>query len=99
MLFKNNKINLSVHLKKEQKNEVRSFASSTNQFSYLKTKHSWHLVDPSPWPFVAGVGALFFTTGNVLYMHKYIGGGHMLILGLITILYVMFIFSYGLLIY
>ena len=38
------------------------------QFKYLKTKHSWHLVDPSPWPLVASLGAFFMTSGGVLYM-------------------------------
>jgi hypothetical protein len=27
------------------------------QFKYLKTTHSYHLVDPSPWPIVASLGA------------------------------------------
>ena len=44
-------------------------------FDYLKTRHSWHLVDPSPWPFVAALGAFFMTSGGVLYMHNYSGGG------------------------
>ena len=40
------------------------------QFKYLKTRHTWHLVDPSPWPLVASLGAFFMTTGGVLYMHN-----------------------------
>jgi len=60
------------------------------QFKYLKTKHSYHLVDPSPWPLVASLGAFFLTTGMVSYMHNFIGGGRLLTTGFILILYVMF---------
>lgn len=60
---------------------------------YLKKnnqKHPFHLVDPSPWPFVGSIGAFGFTFGTVLYMHKYSGGFLLFILGLFTILYTMF---------
>ena len=60
------------------------------QFKYLKTAHSYHLVDPSPWPFVASMGAFMLTTGLVLYMHRYIGGWNLFSTGFIIILYVMF---------
>nr|YP_009340739.1 cytochrome c oxidase subunit III [Sargassum natans]APR74042.1 cytochrome c oxidase subunit III [Sargassum natans] len=53
-------------------------------------RHPFHLVDPSPWPFVAALGGLSSTFGGVLYMHNYDGGGQLLCLGLVTILYVMF---------
>ena len=60
------------------------------QFKYLKTKHAFHLVDPSPWPLVAALGAFMFTTGMVLYMHRFFGGGQLASTGLIIILYVMY---------
>jgi cytochrome c oxidase subunit 3 len=47
------------------------------------------LVDPSPWPLVASLGAFMFTVG-VSYMHKFIGGWNLLITGFSIILYVMF---------
>ena len=59
-------------------------------FTYLKTTHSYHLVDPSPWPIVAAFGAFMLTTGTVLYMHKYIGGWNLLSTGFLIILYVMY---------
>ena len=34
-----------------------SILTSTNVFNYIKTKHSWHLVDPSPWPIIAALAA------------------------------------------
>ena len=64
--------------------------SQNNSFAYIKTKHSWHLVDPSPWPLVASLGAFFMTTGGVLYMQNFLGGGHLCFVGFLTILYVMY---------
>lgn len=60
------------------------------QFKYLRTRHSFHLVDPSPWPLVASLGALMLTTGGVLYMHKFYGGGQLCLTGFFLILYVMY---------
>ena len=59
-------------------------------FKYIKTKHSWHLVDPSPWPFVASIGAITMTLGGVLYMHNFLNGGNVLICGILTIIFVMY---------
>lgn len=61
-----------------------------NQFSYLKTKHSYHLVDPSPWPIVASFGAFMLTSGLVLFMHKFVGGWALFQTGFILIIYVMY---------
>ena len=52
--------------------------------------HQFHLVDPSPWPLVASMGAFTLTTGGVMYMHSYNGGGFGLLLGFISIIFVMF---------
>ena len=60
------------------------------RFKYLKTKHSWHLVDPSPWPLVASLGAFFMTLGTVLYMNKFLGGGQLALIGFFILLYVMY---------
>ena len=66
--------------------------------SYLKNsirkdstqKHPFHLVDPSPWPLVASLGAFAMTSGGVLYMHKYIGGSRLFLTGFFITLYVMY---------
>lgn len=60
-------------------------------FNKIKTKHIWHLVDPSPWPLMASIGAFCITTGVVLYMHNYIEGFMMLKFGLFLILFIMYI--------
>jgi len=59
-------------------------------FYYLKTKHSFHLVDPSPWPLIASLGAFMLTIGGVLYMHKFQDGFNLFLTGLLVIFYVMF---------
>jgi len=35
-------------------------------------QHSFHLVDPSPWPLIAAFSALMLTFGGVLYMHGHL---------------------------
>nr|WAK85032.1 cytochrome c oxidase subunit 3 [Amicula sp. isolate GU52X-4 cfCalB7] len=57
---------------------------------FLKIKHSYHLVDPSPWPIIAAFGGFMLTSGLVLYMHKYINGWNLLSIGLFVILYCMY---------
>jgi cytochrome c oxidase subunit 3 len=49
-------------------------------------RHGFHLVDPSPWPIFAAVAAWCSTTGGVMYMHGYIGGGIALAFGIFMIL-------------
>lgn len=56
----------------------------------LKTKHHFHLVDPSPWPLMASLGALALTSGTVLFMHNYYGGLQLIQTGVLIILVVMF---------
>jgi heme/copper-type cytochrome/quinol oxidase subunit 3 len=58
---------------------------------YPKTAHPFHIVDPSPWPFIAAFGAFELTFGMALYMSKYSGGKFLLQLGLVTIIYVMYV--------
>lgn len=62
-----------------------------NTFSYIKTKHKFHLVDPSPWPLLASLGAFMLTTGGVLYMHKVLGGWDLFLNGVVVILFVMYV--------
>jgi cytochrome c oxidase subunit 3 len=68
----------------------KQFIILKEQFKYLKTTHSYHLVDPSPWPLVAALGAFMLTTGLVLYMHRYTGGWDLFLRGFVIILYVMY---------
>nr|YP_010248460.1 cytochrome c oxidase subunit 3 [Coscinodiscus granii]QTK21655.1 cytochrome c oxidase subunit 3 [Coscinodiscus granii] len=68
---------------------IRTF-SKTSSLNLIKTKHSWHLVDPSPWPLIASLGAFTLTSGGVLYMHNFLNGGNLLLTGFFILLYVMF---------
>lgn len=53
--------------------------------------HPYHLVDPSPWPLVASIGALGLTTGSVMYFHRYVYGEILMFIALILIILVMFV--------
>ena len=61
-----------------------------DKFKHIKTKHSYHLVDPSPWPIFASLGAFMLTLGAVLYMHKFSGGWGLFQTGFFAVLYVMY---------
>jgi len=54
-------------------------------------KHPFHLVDTSAWPLFSALGAFTATFGGVTYFHGYEGGSITLSLGLIMILYSMFV--------
>jgi hypothetical protein len=54
-------------------------------------KHPFHLVDPSPWPFVTSVGAFSMAIGFAMYVHAYSGGLSCFFTGFSTILFVMFV--------
>ena len=77
-------------LKKNKNNKMFDNLLFQEQFKYLKTTHSYHLVDPSPWPIVAAFGAFMLTIGGVLYMHKFIGGWSLFSTGFCVIIYVMY---------
>jgi len=47
---------------------------NTHTLQKNNQRHPFHLVDPSPWPFVASLGALGLTFGGVMFMHNYSGG-------------------------
>ena len=58
--------------------------------NHIRTKHSFHLVDPSPWPILGSVGAFSTTVGGVLFMHKFSGGWFLFLTGFSIILFTMF---------
>lgn len=62
-----------------------------NYFSMSMQKHPFHLVDPSPWPLLASLSAFASTVGGVMYMHGYTGGSQLLSLGILMIMYSMFV--------
>ena len=42
--------------------------------------HDYHIIDPSPWPLLASIGAFVITFGGVGYM-RYLNGGSFEMLG------------------
>ncbi|MEM6665877.1 MAG: cytochrome c oxidase subunit 3 [Pseudomonadota bacterium] len=49
--------------------------------------HDYHLVEPSPWPFVGSVAAFVMAVGAVMFMHQ--GGPWIMMAGLVGVLYTM----------
>ena len=76
--------------KTNNSNKVLHTLLLKEQFKYLKTTHSYHLVDPSPWPITAAFGGFMLTSGMTMYMHRYIGGWSLLMTGFAVIFYVMY---------
>jgi cytochrome c oxidase subunit 3 len=56
-----------------------------------KQVHPYHLVDPSPWPFIGSIACLMTTVGAVMYMHSYEGGSILLPSGILMILATMIV--------
>ncbi|MFO1089131.1 MAG: cytochrome c oxidase subunit 3 [Hyphomicrobiales bacterium] len=52
--------------------------------------HDYHLVNPSPWPFVGSISAFILALGAINWMHKVSWGGPVAIVGLLGVLYTMF---------
>jgi len=59
-------------------------------FTKNNQMHSFHLVDPSPWPLITAFSACFLTTGGVLYFHGYLHGAFLWKFGFFMVLFMMF---------
>lgn len=57
----------------------------------ISQRHPFHLVDPSPWPFVASLSAFSCAIGGVLYIHAYQQGFVTLIVSFLMLLGTMFV--------
>ena len=55
-------------------NKKTNFIQSTIYASDSYPKHPYHLVTPSPCPFLGGLAALTLTTGGVMFMHAFAAG-------------------------
>lgn len=75
---------------KTSKKTFKSLPKYANSFNYIQTKHSFHMVDPSPWPFVSSLGAFMLTVGGVSYMHKFVGGYDLFLIGVLLTIFVMY---------
>ena len=52
--------------------------------------HSYHLVEPSPWPAVGAMAAFVLAIGSIMFMHEMQFGGAIAIFGFLAILFTMF---------
>lgn len=57
----------------------------------LNSKHTYHLVTPSPWPLLTSFAALILTFGGVMYFHGYLFGSLLLPLGLFLVIFYKFL--------
>jgi cytochrome c oxidase subunit 3 len=53
-------------------------------------KHPYHLVDPSPWPFIISFSIFFFTFGMVMYFNGYTGSLLLTLTGFLMIIFTMY---------
>ena len=57
--------------------------------AHAKPNHDYHLVNPSPWPFVGSISAFIMAVGAILWFHK-IAPPWILIAGFVGVLYTMY---------
>ena len=57
--------------------------------AHAKPNHDYHLVNPSPWPFVGSVAAFAMAVGAVLWFHDILPVW-LLLLGTVGVLYTMY---------
>jgi len=60
-----------------------------NKIYFLRLRHPFHLVDPSPWPLFVSLASLSLTSSAVLYFHMYSRGGFLLFFSFIMLILVM----------
>jgi len=60
-----------------------------NISQYMKQYHPYHLVTPSPWPFLISIAAFATAIGATMYMHAYTGGLFLLTLGILQVVLIM----------
>jgi cytochrome c oxidase subunit 3 len=87
MILKNKRAKNELLLSFAQKrgfNLVSDDLMKEEEFEYLRP-HPFQVVDPSPWPFLLSFSLLSLTSGLVMWLHNYIGGGNIAFLGLILV--------------
>ncbi len=90
-----NKKNLKIETTNDEskinkfKNDLILYKNLTKNTKNINV-HPYHLVDPSPWPFVISFGCLFFTFGITMFFHGYTGSNIMLFTGFLIIILTMY---------
>ena len=57
----------------------------------MKQRHTYHLVDPSPWPIITALCAFFLLNSVAMYMHSYNYSGKFALIALTMLVIVMFL--------
>nr|YP_010394866.1 cytochrome c oxidase subunit 3 [Phytophthora plurivora]UXG55743.1 cytochrome c oxidase subunit 3 [Phytophthora plurivora]DAZ89303.1 TPA_asm: cytochrome c oxidase subunit 3 [Phytophthora plurivora] len=71
------------------KNDL-TFLKKITQNTQNTQNHPYHLVDPSPWPFVISFGLFFLTFGGAMYFHGYIGSNLLTLTGFLMVILTMY---------
>ncbi len=66
--------------------EGNTTMASHAESEHGEVKHDYHLVDPSPWPFVGSMAAFILTVGAAMWMHDASPGRALFLLGLLGVL-------------
>nr|YP_009729742.1 cytochrome c oxidase subunit 3 [Plasmopara viticola]QHW07481.1 cytochrome c oxidase subunit 3 [Plasmopara viticola] len=66
------------------------FFKKITQNTQNTQNHPYHLVDPSPWPFIISFGLFFLTFGSAMYFHGYIGSNLLTITGFVIVILTMY---------
>ena len=61
--------------------------SIVNKLEKKTSEHPFHLVDPSPWPFLSATSVFILILGIIMYFHGWENGSHFLNKGLIFLIY------------
>lgn len=75
---------------KETDSKNLDFFKTLSKMTINTHKHPYHLVNPSPWPFIISFGCFFFTFGNVMFFHGYTGSIFLILTGLLIIIFTMY---------
>src|SRR5690348_3718817 len=57
----------------------------------LRQRHYYHMVTPSPWPFLLALQLFLMILGGTMYMHVYINGGYIFIFGILNVSFIAFL--------
>lgn len=71
------------------KKDLNFFKKITQTIQNTQT-HPYHLVNPSPWPFMISFSLFFFTFGIAMYFHGYFGSTLLLLTGFLLMLLTMY---------
>jgi cytochrome c oxidase subunit 3 len=92
---------LSYWSSKKKKSFYQEFVEFIIGLRYLLSKvlsyfkglelHKFHIVTPSPWPLFSSVAVFVLLVSTVSYMHRFIGGGTGIWLGILLLLISMFV--------